>query len=51
MLCHLINPVFLNSILATKAFGVIYRKQRYEDKKAVNTLMQVNSFFSTTLEN
>ena len=51
MLCHLINPVFLNSILATKAFGVIYRKHRYDDKKAVNTLMQVNSFFRHYIKN
>jgi len=51
MLCHLINPVFLNSILATKAFGVIYRKHKYKDKKVVNTFMQVKSFFSTIVKN
>ena len=27
------------------------QKTQNEDKKAVNTLMQVNSFFSTTLKN
>ena len=29
----------------------LQKTQKTKDKKAVNTLMQVNSFFSTTLEN